>query len=179
VSVHLGLGADGRSNLATAGLTASTEVLPVAAHGKSANGKSAAVKAGADDPDGARVPRKLYRSELLRLQAELVKLQEWVRAEGARLVVVFEGRDAAGKGSTIKRVSEYLNPRVARIAALPAPSDRERTEWYFQRYIERLPAAGEIVLFDRSWYNRAGVERVMGFCTKEEYSRFLHQCPIF
>ncbi|HTA10154.1 MAG TPA: polyphosphate kinase 2 [Streptosporangiaceae bacterium] len=133
--------------------------------------------------DGAvtqeRVPAKLYEAELLRLQAELVKLQEWVRAEGARLVVVFEGRDAAGKGSTIKRVSEYLNPRVARIAALPAPGERERTQWYFQRYISHLPAAGEIVLFDRSWYNRAGVEHVMGFCTKEEYSRFLHQCPIF
>ena len=133
--------------------------------------------------DGAvtqkRVPAKLYQAELLRLQAELVKLQEWVRAEGARLVVVFEGRDAAGKGSTIKRVSEYLNPRVARIAALPAPGERERTQWYFQRYISHLPAVGEIVLFDRSWYNRAGVEHVMGFCTKEEYSRFLHQCPIF
>ncbi len=126
-----------------------------------------------------RVPAKLYQAELVRLQAELVKLQEWVRAEGARLVVVFEGRDAAGKGSTIKRVSEYLNPRVARIAALPAPSERERTRWYFQRYISHLPAAGEIVLFDRSWYNRAGVEHVMGFCTKEEYGRFLHQCPIF
>jgi polyphosphate kinase 2 len=134
-------------------------------------------------PDGAvtseRVPAKLYQAELLQLQAELVKLQEWVRAEGARLIVVFEGRDAAGKGSTIKRVSEYLNPRVARIAALPAPGERERTHWYFQRYISHLPAAGEIVLFDRSWYNRAGVEHVMGFCTKEEYSRFLHQCPIF
>jgi polyphosphate kinase len=126
-----------------------------------------------------RVPGKLYRAELLRLQAELVKLQEWVRAEGARLVIVFEGRDGAGKGSTIKRVTEYLNPRVARITALPAPNERERTEWYFQRYISHLPAAGEIVLFDRSWYNRAGVERVMGFCTKEQYSRFLHQCPIF
>jgi polyphosphate kinase len=127
----------------------------------------------------ARMPGKLYRSELLRLQAELVRLQEWVRAEGARLVVVFEGRDAAGKGSTIKRVTEYLNPRVARIVALPVPGERDRTRWYFQRYVEHLPAAGEIVLFDRSWYNRAGVERVMGFCTKEEYSRFLHQCPIF
>jgi polyphosphate kinase len=127
----------------------------------------------------ARLSGKVYQPELLRLQAELVKLQEWVRAEGARLVVLFEGRDAAGKGSTIKRVTEYLNPRVARIAALPAPSDRERTRWYFQRYIEHLPAAGEIVLFDRSWYNRAGVEKVMGFCTKEEYGRFLHQCPIF
>jgi polyphosphate kinase len=130
-------------------------------------------------PGEERVRGKLYRAELLRLQAELVKLQEWVREEGARLVVVFEGRDAAGKGSTIKRVTEYLNPRVARIAALPAPGDRERTQWYFQRYIAHLPAAGEIVLFDRSWYNRAGVERVMDFCSKEEYSRFLHQCPIF
>jgi polyphosphate kinase 2 len=126
-----------------------------------------------------RVPARLYQAELLRLQAELVKLQEWVRAERARLIVVFEGRDAAGKGSTIKRVSEFLNPRVARIAALPAPSERERSYWYFQRYVSHLPAAGEIVLFDRSWYNRAGVEHVMGFCTKEEYGRFLHQCPIF
>jgi polyphosphate kinase len=126
-----------------------------------------------------RVPKKLYEDELFRLQAELVKLQEWVRQEGARLTVIFEGRDAAGKGSTIKRVTQYLNPRVARIAALPAPTDRQRTQWYFQRYIEELPAAGEIVLFDRSWYNRAGVERVMGFCTQDEYRRFLHQCPIF
>jgi polyphosphate kinase len=138
-------------------------------------------KAGrrADVVSGARLPGKVYRAELLRLQAEMVKLQEWVRAEGVRLVILFEGRDAAGKGSTIKRVTEYLNPRVARITALPAPSDRERTHWYFQRYIAHLPAAGEIVLFDRSWYNRGGVERVMGFCTKEEYARFLHQCPIF
>jgi polyphosphate kinase len=135
----------------------------------------------ADPPAGSaeRMPGKLYRAELLRLQREMVKLQEWVRAESARVVVVFEGRDAAGKGSTIKRVTEYLNPRVARIAALPAPSERERTSWYFQRYISHLPAGGEIVLFDRSWYNRAGVERVMGFCTKAEYGRFLHQCPIF
>ncbi|HEY7485201.1 MAG TPA: polyphosphate kinase 2 [Streptosporangiaceae bacterium] len=128
---------------------------------------------------GDRLPRKVYEKELFRLQAELVKLQEWVRREGARVVVVFEGRDAAGKGSTIKRVSQYLNPRTARIVALPAPTERQRTEWYFQRYVQHLPAAGEIVLFDRSWYNRAGVERVMGFCTKEEYMRFLHQCPIF
>jgi polyphosphate kinase len=126
-----------------------------------------------------RVPKKLYERELIRLQAELVKLQEWVRVEGARVVVVFEGRDAAGKGSTIKRVTEFLNPRVARIVALPAPTERQRTQWYFQRYIEHLPAAGEIVLFDRSWYNRAGVERVMNFCTNQEYSRFLHQSPIF
>ncbi|MCD0484509.1 polyphosphate kinase 2 [Streptacidiphilus sp. ASG 303] len=126
-----------------------------------------------------RLPRARYEQELYRLQAQLVELQEWVRAEGARLVVVFEGRDAAGKGSTIKRVTEYLNPRVARIVALPAPTDRERGQWYFQRYAAQLPAAGEIVLLDRSWYNRAGVERVMGFCTKEEYWRFLHQCPVF
>ncbi|WP_435652445.1 polyphosphate kinase 2 [Kitasatospora purpeofusca] len=123
--------------------------------------------------------RKPYEHELLRLQHELVKLQEWVRAEGARLVVVFEGRDAAGKGGAIKRVTEYLNPRIARVAALPAPTERQRTQWYFQRYVEHLPAAGEIVLFDRSWYNRAGVERVMGFCSEEEYWQFLHQAPIF
>ncbi|WP_326648924.1 MULTISPECIES: polyphosphate kinase 2 [unclassified Streptomyces] len=127
----------------------------------------------------AALPHGLYERELLRLQTELMKLQEWVRAEGARLVVVFEGRDAAGKGGTIKRVAEHLNPRVARIVALPKPTERERTQWYFQRYIAHLPAAGEIALFDRSWYNRAGVEHVMGYCTKEEHQRFLHQCPIF
>jgi polyphosphate kinase len=126
-----------------------------------------------------RLPRDLYEHELYRLQAELVKMQEWVRAEGARIVVIFEGRDAAGKGGTIQRITQYLNPRVASITALPAPTEREQSEWYFQRYVEHLPAAGEICLFDRSWYNRAGVEHVMGFCTKEEYSRFLHQCPIF
>ncbi|MFJ1967335.1 polyphosphate kinase 2 [Streptomyces sp. NPDC087903] len=127
----------------------------------------------------ATLPRKAYEKELLRLQTELVKLQEWVRGSGTRLVVVFEGRDAAGKGGTIKRVAEHLNPRVATIAALPKPTERERTQWYFQRYVEHLPAAGEIVLFDRSWYNRAGVEHVMDFCTKEEHQLFLRQCPIF
>jgi polyphosphate kinase 2 len=126
-----------------------------------------------------RIPRQVYEDELFRLQAELVTLQEWVRSTGQRLVVIFEGRDAAGKGSTIKRVTQFLNPRVARIVALPAPNDRERTQWYFQRYVEQLPAAGEIVLFDRSWYNRAGVERVMGFATNKEYHRFLRQCPLF
>ncbi|MEY9870895.1 polyphosphate kinase 2 [Streptacidiphilus sp. MAP12-33] len=126
-----------------------------------------------------KLPKKAYERELFRLQSELVTLQEWVRATGARVVLVFEGRDAAGKGGAIKRVTEYLNPRIARIAALPAPTERERGQWYFQRYISHLPAAGEIVLFDRSWYNRAGVERVMGFCTQDEYHRFLHQCPIF
>jgi polyphosphate kinase len=126
-----------------------------------------------------KVPKAIYEAELFRLQAELVKVQEWVRAEGERLVVVFEGRDAAGKGGTIKRITQYLSPRVARIVALPAPTERERGQWYFQRYIEQLPRAGEIVIFDRSWYNRAGVEKVMGFCTPAEYRRFLHQCPIF
>jgi polyphosphate kinase 2 len=128
---------------------------------------------------GKRLKKSIYEAELFRLQAELVKLQEWVRAERTRIVVIFEGRDAAGKGSTIKRVTQYLNPRIAQIVALPAPTEREQTEWYFQRYITQLPAGGHIVLFDRSWYNRAGVEHVMGFCSKEEYSRFMHQCPLF
>jgi polyphosphate kinase 2 len=121
----------------------------------------------------------VYEAELFRLQTELVKLQEWVRAEGIRVVVVFEGRDGAGKGGTIKRITEYLNPRFARIAALPAPTDRERGQWYYQRYIAQLPTKGEIVLFDRSWYNRAGVEKVMGFCTPAEHALFLQQTPIF
>jgi polyphosphate kinase 2 len=126
-----------------------------------------------------KLPNEVYEAELFRLQTELVKLQEWVRFSGARLVVVFEGRDGAGKGGTIKRITEYLNPRVARIAALPAPTDRERGQWYYQRYIAHLPAKGEIVLFDRSWYNRAGVEKVMGFCTPQEYALFMRQTPIF
>jgi polyphosphate kinase 2 len=133
----------------------------------------------ADGTKTHKVPKKAYEKELLRLQAELVDMQEWVRSAGKRVVVIFEGRDAAGKGGTIQRITEYLNPRLARITALPAPSDRERSQWYFQRYVAQLPAAGEIVLFDRSWYNRAGVERVMGYCTSEEYHRFLHQCSIF
>ncbi len=126
-----------------------------------------------------RMPKKLYKRELKHLQAQLVEMQKWVQQSGARVVVIFEGRDAAGKGSAIKRVSEYLNPRRARIVALPAPSERDKTRWYFQRYVSHLPAAGEIVLMDRSWYNRAGVERVMGYCTNEEYQRFLQQAPIF
>jgi len=129
--------------------------------------------------EATKVPRKLYETELLQLQAELVKLKEWVRTTGERVVIVFEGRDAAGKGGAIKRITEYLNPRVARIVALPAPTEREKGQWYFQRYIAHLPTAGEIVIFDRSWYNRAGVEHVMGFCTPDEYRRFLQQCPIF
>ena len=126
-----------------------------------------------------KIPNHVYEAELFRLQSELVKLQEWVRHTGSRVVVIFEGRDAAGKGGTIKRVTEYLSPRVARIAALPTPTERDKTQWYFQRYIAQLPAAGEIVLFDRSWYNRAGVEKVMGFCTPQQHALFMRQAPIF
>ncbi len=132
-----------------------------------------------DSKSTPKVPTDVYEAELFRLQTEFVKLQEWVKATGARVVVIFEGRDAAGKGGTIKRITEYLSPRSVRIAALPAPSERERGQWYFQRYIEHLPTKGEIVLFDRSWYNRAGVERVMGFATPQEQALFLRQCPIF
>jgi len=123
--------------------------------------------------------KKSYEKELRRLQVELVKLQEWVRLKGLKVVVIFEGRDAAGKGGAIKRITESLNPRVCRVVALPAPTEREKTQWYFQRYVSHLPAAGEIVLFDRSWYNRAGVERVMGFCTDDEYREFLRSVPEF
>ena len=126
-----------------------------------------------------KIKKKAYEAELRRLQTELVTMQQWVKSSGTRVVAIFEGRDAAGKGSAIKRITEYLNPRNARIVALPAPTERERGQWYFQRYIEHMPGPGEIVLMDRSWYNRAGVERVMGFCTSDEYRRFLHQAPIF
>jgi polyphosphate kinase 2 len=134
--------------------------------------------AGTDTVDTAD-DRKFYFRELLRLQSELVKLQDWVVQKRLKVVVLFEGRDAAGKGGVIKRVTQRLNPRVCRVAALPAPSDRERTQWYFQRYIAHLPAGGEIVLFDRSWYNRAGVERVMGFCNDAEYEEFFRSVPEF
>ena len=123
--------------------------------------------------------KKNYEKELRRLQIELVKLQEWVKQEGLKVVVIFEGRDAAGKGGVIKRIMQCLNPRIARVVALGVPTEREKTQWYFQRYIPHLPAAGEIVLFDRSWYNRAGVERVMDFCTDEEYWEFMRSCPEF
>ena len=126
----------------------------------------------------SRLPKKTYEKELRRLQEELVKMEDWVAAVGARIVVIFEGRDAAGKGGTIKRITQYMNPRITRIVALPKPTERERMQWYFQRYIDQLPAAGEIALFDRSWYNRAGIEKVLGFCTPEEHRRFLRQCPI-
>lgn len=126
-----------------------------------------------------KLPTKEYEKELGKLQIELVKMQEWIKAKGLKLVVIFEGRDAAGKGGVIKRITECLNPRFARVVALPAPTEREKTQWYFQRYVAHLPAAGEIVFFDRSWYNRAGVERVMGFCSDDEYWEFLRSCPEF
>ena len=125
-----------------------------------------------------KLDKEAYERELKRLQAELVEMQQWVVETGARMVIIMEGRDAAGKGSAIKRITQYLNPRSCRIEALPKPTDREAGQWYFQRYVEKLPTAGEIVIFDRSWYNRAGVERVMGFCSQQEYVRFLHQAPI-
>ena len=135
-----------------------------------------------DDPGSGEVTvlsKKGYLKEEARLQGELVALQEWVRRTGARMVVIFEGRDTAGKGGTIKRITARLNPRTCRVVALPAPTDRQRSQWYFQRYVEHLPAAGEIVILDRSWYNRAGVERVMGFCTDEQYQDFARTAPVF
>jgi polyphosphate kinase 2 len=168
--------------------------------GKNGKEKSKEKKAGGVDPNVAEahltngnnlagikpvvdkiisVDKKIYNSELQRMQIELVKLQEWVKFKGLKVVVIFEGRDAAGKGGVIKRITESLNPRVCRVVALPAPTEREKTQWYFQRYVAHLPAAGEIVLFDRSWYNRAGVERVMGFCTEAEYAEFLRSVPEF
>ncbi|MCZ4273443.1 polyphosphate kinase 2 [Maritalea porphyrae] len=126
-----------------------------------------------------KISNSKYELELARLQIELVKMQEWIKRSGHRVVVIFEGRDAAGKGGTIKRITAPLNPRIAQVVALPAPTEREKSQWYFQRYVAHLPAAGEMTIFDRSWYNRAGVERVMGFCTDEEYHEFFRSCPEF
>ncbi len=130
------------------------------------------------EKDG-RLNKEYYFKEIDRLQLELVKLQEWIKHEGLKVVVIFEGRDASGKGGVIKRITQRLNPRVTKVVALPVPTEREKTQWYFQRYVTHLPAAGEMVLFDRSWYNRAGVEKVMGFCTQDEYEDFLRACPEF
>jgi polyphosphate kinase 2 len=126
-----------------------------------------------------KLRKKDYEKELAKLHVELVKMQEWIKDEGIKIVVIFEGRDAAGKGGTIKRITETMNPRICRVVALGTPTEREKTQWYFQRYVAHLPAAGEIVLFDRSWYNRAGVERVMGYCTDQEHTEFMHSCPQF
>ena len=129
--------------------------------------------------DVKKISKKKYEKELAKLQIELINLQRWVQYKGLKVVVLFEGRDAAGKGGAIKRISECLNPRVCKVVALGTPSNRQKTQWYFQRYVAHLPAAGEIVLFDRSWYNRAGVEKVMGFCTYDEYNEFMRSCPQF
>ncbi|WP_265088475.1 polyphosphate kinase 2 [Psychrobacter immobilis] len=134
---------------------------------------------GREMSEQQRLDRRMYFQELVRLQRELIKLQDWVVARGERIVVIFEGRDSAGKGGAIKRITQRLNPRVCRVAALPAPTEREQSQWYFQRYVAHLPAAGEIVLFDRSWYNRVGVERVMGFCTDAQYEEFFQSVPEF
>ncbi len=136
-------------------------------------------ESAASGAKAGKLGNKDYLKKLRKLQLDLVKLQEWIKANGLKVVVIFEGRDAAGKGGAIKRITECLSPRICRVAALPAPTEREKTQWYFQRYIAHLPAAGEMVLFDRSWYNRAGVERVMGFCTEEEYGEFMRACPEF
>ena len=134
---------------------------------------------GNGNGNGRKLKNKIYNKELKRLQVELVKLQEWIKHRNLKVVILFEGRDAAGKGGTIKRVTQRMNPRICRVVALGTPTEREKTQWYFQRYAAHLPAAGEMVLFDRSWYNRAGVERVMGFCSDEDYHEFLHSCPEF
>ena len=129
--------------------------------------------------DKIKLDKKFYEKELVKLQIELVKLQEWIKENGLKVVVIFEGRDAAGKGGVIKRITQRLNPRICRVVALATPTEREKTQWYFQRYVPHLPAAGEMVLFDRSWYNRAGVEHVMGYCSNDEYEEFLRTCPEF
>jgi len=152
--------------------------------GKSKDSKSkSTLGVGGDRPhhpsDREKLGRKFYHGELADLQEELVKLQYWIKDQGLKVVVIFEGRDAAGKGGVIKRITERLNPRICRVVALGVPTEREKSQWYFQRYVPHLPAAGEMVLFDRSWYNRAGVERVMGFCTEDEYQEFMRSCPEF
>ncbi len=136
-------------------------------------------KGRTEEGEGGKLKKSVYEKELAKLQIELVKLQEWIKQKGLRVVVIFEGRDAAGKGGVIKRITESLNPRICRVVALGTATDKEKTQWYFQRYVAQLPAAGEMVLFDRSWYNRAGVEHVMGFCTEEQYQDFLRACPEF
>ncbi|NIA31227.1 MAG: polyphosphate kinase 2, partial [Actinobacteria bacterium] len=146
---------------------------------KSSNADSKAEIQAAEKQKTHKLNKKFYEAELAKLQIELVKLQEWIKAKELKVVVIFEGRDAAGKGGVIKRITQSLNPRVCRVIALGTPTEREKTQWYFQRYIPHLPAGGEMILFDRSWYNRAGVERVMGFCTDGEYREFLRSCPEF
>ncbi len=175
---------DGKNGERSTPAKATKAKTPKVAKAAPAEQKADAVQAKASQSEAVHVRKpalktKLYEETLSKLQIELVKLQEWIKFKKLKVVVLFEGRDAAGKGGTIKRITESLSPRVTRVAALPAPTDREQSQWYFQRYVQHLPAGGEMVLFDRSWYNRAGVERVMGFCTEEEYREFLRTCPEF
>jgi len=167
--------AEHRKGAPAQGVAASTPAVDPNAAAVAAVQSAAVAEGGAD----RKISDKAYERELRKLYIELVKLQYWVKEKGLRVAIIFEGRDAAGKGGTIKRFTEPLNPRYARVVALPVPTEKERTQWYFQRYVAHLPSAGEIVFFDRSWYNRAGVERVMGFCTEEEYQEFLRSCPEF
>jgi polyphosphate kinase 2 len=175
---------DGKNGERSTPAKATKAKTPKVAKAAPAEQKADAAQAKASQSEAVHVRKpalktKLYEETLSKLQIELVKLQEWIKFKKLKVVVLFEGRDAAGKGGTIKRITESLSPRVTRVAALPAPTDREQSQWYFQRYVQHLPAGGEMVLFDRSWYNRAGVERVMGFCTEEEYREFLRTCPEF
>ena len=149
------------------------------ANGAIANDVPLEIHHGDIKAESRKIKNDSYEKELSRLQIELVKMQNWIKHKGLRVLVIFEGRDAAGKGGVIKRITESLNPRICRVVALGTPTEREKTQWYFQRYVAQLPAAGEMVLFDRSWYNRAGVEHVMGFCTEEQYREFLRSCPEF
>ena len=169
--------------VASISATAKSPAPAAKAANKSAGGKRRATAVAHPvetvESTGKKISNKTYLKELARIQIELVKLQEWIKHEGLKVVALFEGRDAAGKGGVIKRITESLNPRICRVVALGTPTERDKTQWYFQRYVPHLPAAGEMVLFDRSWYNRAGVERVMGFCTDEEYSEFMRSCPEF
>ncbi len=146
---------------------------------KKKNSKETTTPEESSNKNEGKLKNKVYENELAKLQIELVKLQEWIKHKGLKVVVIFEGRDAAGKGGTIKRIMDKLNPRICRVVALGVPTEKEKTQWYFQRYVSQLPAAGEMVLFDRSWYNRAGVERVMGFCSDEQYKEFMRTCPEF
>src|SRR5271167_3990508 len=151
----------------------------IAAANGASNGVPLEIHHGDLKAEARKIKNSTYEKELARLQIELVKMQNWIKHKGMKVLVLFEGRDAAGKGGVIKRITESLNPRICRVVALGTPTEREKTQWYFQRYVAQLPAAGEMVLFDRSWYNRAGVERVMGFCSDEQYSEFLRSCPEF
>ncbi|WP_416885701.1 polyphosphate kinase 2 [Marinospirillum sp.] len=164
---------------ASSAVKTSTTPTATPAHPLEANEVPASPFETGQYPYSKKITRREYEAQKRLLQIELLKMQRWIKEEGERVVILFEGRDAAGKGGTIKRMMEHLNPRGAHVVALEKPSEREKTQWYFQRYIQNLPAAGEIILFDRSWYNRAGVERVMGFCSQEEYVQFLHQTPVF